>query len=231
MKKSLEALEKDSPFQERADMMIHILDAIAYNICMETKLLVRNRKIKNVTNPIMKASLVATAVAGLAGLIVVAPNGLAALDMLAKQVDKKNERKKRTREQLKNSGYFSIEDCGDGRYAIKLTSKGEQAASNVLYDDYELPKGVKWDGKWRLFMFDIAERHKYLRDLLTNKVSELGLLKIQNSVYVYPYSLDDFTKNLQTVYPEAMQYVMCVEAEKIQGQEQLVKKFVNSGVL
>jgi DNA-binding transcriptional regulator PaaX len=191
----------------------------------------QSRKIKTVTSPFMKATLYAATAAGLAGIVVVAPNAGEALELVMNQIDKSNKRKLRFKEQLKRSGYISVDDCGDGRYAITLTLRGNEAASNLLFEEYELTKKAKWDGNWHILTFDIGEQHKYLRDMLSNKATELGMLPIQNSVYVYPYKFDDFLDSLHAVYPDAMQYVLGMEASRIDGDKQLIEKFVQAGVI
>ncbi len=183
------------------------------------------RKVKSVTNPLMKGLLKTALATGLIGVVITAPNSLQALDLLVKKLDKTKKRGKRFNEYARRSGYFEVESCGKDRYAIKLSSKGQKAAQNVLFDDFTLTKAQKWDGSWHILMFDIGEKHKYLRDMLSNKVTDLGMLPLQNSVYVYPYAFDDFIENLHIVYPQAMQYVMSARATQIDGEKQLIEKF------
>jgi len=189
------------------------------------------RKIKSVTNPVMKRLLKTAMASGIAGVILGAQTPLQAFDKLIKQVDETKKRTKRFSEYARNSDYFKIVECGKNQYSVTLTAKGNNAAQNLLYDDYALPIKEKWDGNWHILAFDIAEQNKYLRDLLSNKVTEIGMLKLQNSMYVYPYDFSDFIKSLHAVYPQATQYVMSVVASHIDGEEQLVKKFRKNRVL
>ncbi len=191
----------------------------------------RTRKIKSVTNPIMKGLLRTSLAAGVVGVVLVAPNSLQAFDALVKQIDKTKKRSKRFSEYARRSGYFEITECGKNQYAVKLTNKGNDAAMNLLYEDYELPSRKKWDGKWHVLTFDILEENKYLRDLISNKVTELGMMKLQNSVYVYPYSFSEFLDNLHTVYPQATKYVISMIATHIDGEKQLVNKFHKAKIL
>ena len=41
----------------------------------------------------------------------------------------------------------------------------------------------KWDGKWRLIFWDIPEKRKSIRDLLRNKLKQLGFVRWQKSVW------------------------------------------------
>lgn len=51
----------------------------------------------------------------------------------------------------------------------------------------------KWDGKWRIVLFDIAELNRKARDMLRRKLRELGFGMFQQSVYISPHN---FTKDL-----------------------------------
>jgi CRISPR-associated endonuclease Cas2 len=94
-----------------------------------------------------------------------------------------------------------------------------------LFDDYQIDIPKKWDGMWRILMFDIAERDRKLRDNLRYKISEVGMEKLQGSVYVFPYPIDDFVSKLYQRYPESTKHVLLVLARSIEGEEQLIEKF------
>lgn len=46
------------------------------------------------------------------------------------------------------------------------------------------------DGVWKLIIFDIPEKHKYVRTVLRAKLKSLGFKKWQNSIWVSPFALD-----------------------------------------
>jgi DNA-binding transcriptional regulator PaaX len=49
----------------------------------------------------------------------------------------------------------------------------------------------KRDGVWKLVVFDIPEKHKYVRTVLRAKLKALYFKKWQNSIWVSPYALDE----------------------------------------
>jgi len=53
-----------------------------------------------------------------------------------------------------------------------------------------------WDRQWRLVVFDIPEKERRTRDLIRNKLRELGLAPIQRSVWISPLPLDLFLEKL-----------------------------------
>jgi phenylacetic acid degradation operon negative regulatory protein len=74
---------------------------------------------------------------------------------------------------------------------LRLTSTGK----GTIVRDYPLLSLAKqkWDGKWRVVIFDIAEINKRTRNLLRAKLKELGFGMLQESVWVSPH---DFGKDV-----------------------------------
>jgi DNA-binding transcriptional regulator PaaX len=47
------------------------------------------------------------------------------------------------------------------------------------------------DGVWKLVIFDIPEKHKYVRTVLRAKLKQLKFKKWQNSIWASPYEMDE----------------------------------------
>lgn len=76
---------------------------------------------------------------------------------------------------------------GEGNYNIELTEKGKMRAMEYcLLRKLEI-KDKKWDGKWRMLIFDIPEKLKKGRNALRWKIKKLGFCELQKSVFVIPY--------------------------------------------
>src|SRR3989344_2297817 len=57
----------------------------------------------------------------------------------------------------------------------------------------ELAKKWRWDGKWRILIFDVPEKIRGKRDFLRRELIDFGFYPLQKSVWVYPYNLpEDF---------------------------------------
>jgi len=85
----------------------------------------------------------------------------------------------------------------DGKPYLCLTSKGKKR----LKRNFPLLKmqNKKWDYKWRIVIFDIKEKVRYKRDILREKLVELGFGMLQQSVYISPHDfLEDIYEFLQT---------------------------------
>ena len=77
----------------------------------------------------------------------------------------------------------------NGKVYLRLTSKTWKG----LKEDIPFFKfsQKKWDGYWRLVIFDIPEKKKLLRNALRRKLVSLSLGRWQKSVYITPFSLEE----------------------------------------
>jgi hypothetical protein len=89
---------------------------------------------------------------------------------------------------------------------------------------------TKWDGNWRIILFDIPEKKKGDRDIIRKKLLEIGCIQIQKSVYVYPFDCkQDF--DLINYYIGSKYYMKYMVAEIIEGEQEIILKFIKKGVL
>lgn len=70
---------------------------------------------------------------------------------------------------------------------IELTDDGEL---EVLFLKASVNPTTKWDGKWRLVIFDIPEDARAKRNLLRTLLYKNGFLKLQASVFIGPWQLN-----------------------------------------
>lgn len=75
---------------------------------------------------------------------------------------------------------------------VELTAKGKEKLREWEKRDYQLPRPEKWDGKWRVLIFDIPEKRKELREKVRNTLRAIGFKWLQDSVWVYPFDCEDF---------------------------------------
>ena len=94
---------------------------------------------------------------------------------------------KREIKKLEKTGYVALTKTPKGVVA-RLLEKSAKRLRRILIEDIVLPKQPhRWDGKWRLYFFDIPEKHRAARDYLRRKLKDLGMFNVQRSVFVYPY--------------------------------------------
>lgn len=119
----------------------------------------------------------------------------------------------------------------DGKeYFLELTNKGKKQIKQYLTEDLEIKKPVKWDKKWRLVIYDIADDKKDRREILREKLERLGFIKLQESVYVFPFDCLNEINLLKKMYflDKNVQYIV---AERIESEIDLLSKFYDQETL
>lgn len=99
-----------------------------------------------------------------------------------------------------------------GEAFFRITSQGKIK----LVRETPLAKriGRKWDGKWRMVIFDIPEISRSKRDGLRRKLKELGFAQWQKSVYITPFDVaQDLAEYLGNI--NLSEYAIALEAKKI----------------
>lgn len=89
--------------------------------------------------------------------------------------------------QLDKQKFVKVTENADGSTTVKITQKGMIRALTYQLGTLQLKKPKHWDGKWRVVIFDVPEKHKRLRDIFRRRLLQLGLYRLQESVYASPY--------------------------------------------
>lgn len=100
-------------------------------------------------------------------------------------------------DRLERRGLVKIEKNETG-WVVKIVDKGKTQILKYGLEELK-PKSGKWDGKWRLVFFDVAEPDKAKRDLLRRYLVKLGMRRMQESVFVSPFDVSDEVKYLREV--------------------------------
>lgn len=79
-----------------------------------------------------------------------------------------------------------------------LTEKGKKQALPAFIEAESAlhKKEQKWDGGWRIVFFDIPESRRRYRDYLRKILKRVGFYEFQRSIWVYPYPVPPFLKDL-----------------------------------
>src|SRR2546426_909318 len=143
-----------------------------------------NKKSQSNVKNILLASI---KIAGLLTIAATAPNALQAFfPKKEKNTYRQHYYARRILRRLVAKGLIHIKPR-DGYIDISLTDKGHSELLQYELGKLKLKKPKKWDKKYRVIIFDIDETKKKLRDQLRWRLRSFGFLKIQNSVWVYPY--------------------------------------------
>ncbi len=176
-------------------------------------------------NNLRKYVLSAVALSGGLAVAVVAPNVLQLLGSKGLSVvPRQGELITRTRKRLTKLGLLSFRSG-----SIYLTEKGERALRDFERAEYQIKKPRRWDGRWRILTFDIPEKRKVLRDKVRQTLVAVGFVKLQNSVWIYPYDCEDLIVLLKADFRigKDMLYVI---ADSIEGDWVYRKHFQLPGI-
>jgi len=141
----------------------------------------------------LKHALLATVgSAGLLSLAVVAPNAVQLLPKLFPSLKRKYYKSvaKRTLASLISSGLVEFRKTDRGKM-LALTPKGQLQLFNFENNGEPLKPPKRWDGKFRVVIFDIKENRRNDRTRVRDFLRGLGFLHLQHSVWVYPYPCEE----------------------------------------
>ncbi len=145
-----------------------------------------------VAHSAMHALLATVVVGGALTISAATPGILSAWSSYAAR--KKREKKQRYQQmwlnfhRLKKERSLICRGEENGQMIYELTSKGDGKVKKFLLDTLEIVPPRRWDGMWRVVMFDIPIRkRKSVRDSFRRKLQELGFYQFQRSVWVHPF--------------------------------------------
>jgi DNA-binding transcriptional regulator PaaX len=111
----------------------------------------------------------------------------------------------------------------NGETRAYLTDKGQQELLKYQLREKRIKSG-RWDKKWRIVIFDIAEKRRSARDRIRIDMKVFGFEKLQDSVWVYPYECEEVISLLKTRYKAGKELVYIV-ASDIENDMRLRKTF------
>ncbi|MBI4088626.1 hypothetical protein HY415_00865 [Candidatus Kaiserbacteria bacterium] len=151
--------------------------------------------------PIQTIILGTLAVTGILATTLVAPKVLGLFEYLnpisRRNTMRFNQRITQALLRLERNGLIYI--TSEGRKSkIHLTQQGEEKINALYAGAYVIPLPVRWDGKWRVVMFDVPERRKKIRDILRMLLRSAGFIHFQHSAWIQPYPCDELVTLLRS---------------------------------
>lgn len=156
------------------------------------------RKKRLYTN-VQKALLSAVALTGVVLVAAIAPNAPAALAKLStRKRAQLRYQYKTVLGRLAAQGFIEFE-IRDGKRYARITDAGRQI---LAFEQEQIRlrtmKPYRWNKRWRVVIFDIPERRRRTRDRLRHMMQEAGFVRLQDSVWVFPYDCEDFISLLKS---------------------------------
>lgn len=172
-----------------------------------------------------RAILKALAIGAVLPVALVAPNAIQILEPL---IAPKKSKLTFNRGQIssglnyaKAQGWLEVRQVGE-QVEIRLTKHGRH-----YWQKLELNRpltAARWDGRWRILIFDIPNRKNNPRHVLRTTLKALGFVMIQRSVWVTPYPCQNEITAVRQLYG-LNSSVLLFEASKIEGENNLRRIF------
>jgi len=111
----------------------------------------------------------------------------------------------------------------NGSVYIELTKEGKERLQRYKTISSSRRR-QKWDGKWRMLIFDVWEKRRRTRDILRYELKNFGFIQLQRSVWIYPYPCSEFIQLLKSDlrFGKNVRYIV---VEKIDNDSSLKKHF------
>lgn len=149
---------------------------------------------------IESAILQTIAIAGALTVAAMAPNAV----RLIKHIDPRwivppnpRQRLHEALSRMKRKGLVTFVER-DGKRMPTLTQRGRREAQGIRAGTARIKKPLRWDGRWRVVVFDIPEKRRHLRDTVRSMVRNLGFVRLQDSVWAHPYDCEELIKLIKT---------------------------------
>lgn len=179
--------------------------------------------------PIGKIILSVIGLTALISVALITPNAVQMLKIFGfpkKRFDRQKYYINTALKNLHKSGLIEIITKANGARYARLTAEGKKTLLKFEIEGLLKHKPIKWDGKYRVVIFDIKEKARFSRDDLRYMLIKFGFLRLQNSVWVYPYPCEGAINLLRTNLDlEKGDEVIYMTVDSIENDDWLRKEF------
>ena len=122
---------------------------------------------------------------------------------------------RQARSRLVKRGLIRLVMREGGKRSYVLTEKGKLCAEEIMNDAPGNPETRRWDGKWRIVIFDIWEKRRVKRDALRRILKRNGFSRLQSSVWVTPYDCEEMISFVRAEHTlgRSLVYIIADEIE------------------
>jgi len=126
---------------------------------------------------------------------------------------------------LKSRDLISFSKIEGRRPIANLTKRGITELEKILLGNYRISEAALWDGKWRIVIFDIRERRRRVRQRLRILLKGAGMIRLQDSVWIYPYPCDEFIELLRAHLASGTGELLYFTTEGLESDRRLREHF------
>lgn len=160
---------------------------------------------------------------GLLTTAIVAPNAVQLFKYFVPRNSRDKWEVKRSFMRLEKNGLVKRRTTkGEDYYSLTLL--GNKRAKRYQLDSMKIPSQKKWDGLWRLVMFDIPEDKKMARRGINLVLKKFGCVQYQKSVFITPFPCEKEIDFVGECF-DARKYIRVITARDVEGVEQIKKAF------
>ncbi|KKU67532.1 MAG: hypothetical protein UX89_C0014G0002 [Parcubacteria group bacterium GW2011_GWA2_47_16] len=143
-----------------------------------------------------------------------------------KRIEAKNPQARYSRNNSQDGRGGGSSECSsrNEKGLLRLTPKGETKLRQLKLREYKIKKPKRWDNKWRVLTFDIREERRATRDKIRRTLTVIGFIRLQDSVWVYPYDCENLTTLLKADFKIGKD-VLYIIADSIENDSWLRKQF------
>ena len=183
-------------------------------------LLKKNTEKEGEIKILKKAILATVKVAGLLTVAAIAPNSIKYLKSLGIVSGKRQkEIMFASKDRLVKNGLLQYKNG-----FLELTKNGETELELLEMKGWKMDKPKRWDGRWRMLIFDIPETRRPARDKVRQTLSTIGFYILQDSVWIYPYDCEDLVTLLKTDFRVGKDLLYLI-VDSIENDKNLRKSF------
>lgn len=173
---------------------------------------------------VVKTILGLLAVGGLIAVAAVAPNAVQALTLFTGRRRHHLGYVRNALDRLAERGLVRWQKGKGGKIYFAITERGKSELAKYQLGELKIKKPRRWDGKWRVLIFDVKEYRRGDRDRLRDELISLGFIRLQNSVWVHPYDCEELMTLLKTSFQFGRQ-VLYLVVEKLENDGWLRRAF------
>ena len=104
-----------------------------------------------------------------------------------------------TARRLKHKGLIVFEKK-NGRIHMRITEKGKRELAKLRIGAYRIKKPRRWDGRWRIVIFDVRESRRADRARIRRLLLGLHFIRLQDSVWVSPFDCEEVVALIKQEY-------------------------------
>lgn len=122
-------------------------------------------------------------------------------------------------------GFIRVWVSRGGSIATRVTEEGQKLLARRQLEGAAAQRPKRWDGLWRVLIFDVPETRRRDRNVLRKTLHNLGFVPLQESVWAYPYDCRALIATMRTAYNLSHITVRCIVAQEIEDDHALRLQF------